>query len=524
MARELRLYRSISINYGDHVHYFTRSQSIFLNNIDTYKQETLSIDNYRINANIAKCKLTTFLTETNYDQITYIADVDTTANYYRYYRVVSAIIQSGYVVFTLEVDEWATYITKCGIGNNKIIRSTRLLGGGFYDEIKLTDGRMEHELYDGQRTASTPTHFKSTSVYVIFLLNYNISQAYMGDDKISVTELYCASLDEIVQHANTSEGSLGEYKTHLEIALSLIGGIYGVSADIGENDAQVLKAWLVPAHAIEYSNYGIYVKTKSVFCGGNDHQATFGVTKVLPSKWDNLHIIDDYNPNRVYYAGTYNNGLKLRNYAGSDLRYYTHVLVGDSDVKVIAQQGERQQDITQGYEVKLTTNGAQKTELRKLAEAFTKAFSFGNHVLGNAAKGFAQGGIGGAIVNGVLGIGADVATLINQFGIESARGNGDGFLTYYQTNPLNEVLSPYCVTYFTSLNDEVEHAKLYGLNYVDKVYDEPLGMLFIDETPLDANYIDFLQCLSVVSGIPKSPADFITNELARGIWLQDIDQ
>ena len=520
MARELRLYRTISINYGDHVHYFTRSQSIFLNNIDSYKEETLSIDNYRINANIAKCKLTTHLTETNYDQITYIADVDTTKNYYRYYRVISGLIQSGYVVFTLEVDEWATYITKCGIGNNRIIRSTRLLGGGFYDEIKLTDGRMHHELYDGQRTASVTTHFKSTSVYIIFLLNYNLSQAVFGDDKISATELFCASLADIVSHADTSEGSLGEYKTHLEIALSLIGGIYGVNANFGDNDAQVLKAWLVPVDEIEYADYGVSVKTKSVFCGGNNHQATFNVTKVLPSKWDKLHIINNYNPNNVYYAGTYNNGLKLRNYAGSDLRYYTHVLVGDSDVKVIAQQGERQQDITQGYEVKLTTNGATKTELRKVADALSTSITLGTSTYGKMA---ALGGAGGAGFSlAGLDIVKGVAGMVNQFGIESARGNGDGFLTYYQTNPLSEVLSPYCVTYFTSLNDEVERAKLYGLNYVDKIYDEPLGMLFIDVTPLDANYIDFLQCLSDVSGIPKSPADFITNELARGIWIQDI--
>ena len=511
------LYITPSFNYGDYLHIFTRSNSNYLNYIDTYKIATLSYDNYRINTNTAKCNLTTSLTELNYDRINYIAEIDSETGYFKYYRVISSLIQSGFVIFTLEIDLWASYITLGGISIHEVYRSTRLLGGGFYEDIKVTDGELDYELIDGQKTATVPTHFKDTAVRIVMLVQYNISQAVFGDDKISQTELFSATIADIASHADRSSGSIGEYKSTFEIALSLVGGVFSATANIGVNDAQILKAWVIPNAELETADYGITLKTKSIFVSGN-HETTFDVAKVLPSKLIDTHTIKNYNPNKVYYGGTYNNGLKLRNMATSDLVFYTHVIVGDSDVKVIASQGERQQDITNGFEVKLNTNGETKTGIRKLAEAFDKAVSLGTA----SAKGIMAGGAGASI--GALTIGQGIARMVNDFGIESARGNGDAFLNYYQTNPLTEVLSPYCLTYFDSVNDEVSNALVNGLVYANLIYEETLSYYLINETPLEENYVDFLQCKATCSSVQKNASDFIINELARGIHISDIDE
>ena len=525
MSRGLRLYTNLTRNYDDHVHLFLTNSNLnyFLNTfIETNRLTTLTLDNYRINANIAKCNINETLTLANYQNVTMLADVEEengVITYLRFYRVISSYFQSGYVIFNVEVDLWQTYIHLCGPSIINIQRSNRVIanGGGYFEEIPLTDGNMTHELFDGQQTASVLTHFKDTAVRIVMLVQYNITQAVFGDDKISATELMSAKISDIASHADRTEGSLGEYKTTLEIALSLVGGVYAVNANIGVNDAQILRAWIVPNAELETANYGITLKTKSIFISGNNHEATFNVAKVLPSKYSNKHVIENYDPNKVHYAGTYNNGLKLRNMAVKDLEYYTHVIVGDSDIKVIAQQGERQQDITQGYEVKLTTNGAQKTELRKVAEALSTSVSLGTSAYNKMATLGGAGGVGFSLAG--LDIVKGIAGMVNDFGIESARGNGDGFLTYYQTNPLDEVLSPYCITYFTSVRDEILNAETHGLVYANLPYEELVNNFFIDETPLTEGVIDYLQANVHCGNAPKDAIQFIEGEFARGIYI-----
>ena len=521
MSRGLRLYTNLTCNYDDHVHYFFTNNNLnyFLNTfIETNRLTTLTLDNYRINANVAKCNINETLTLANYQNVTMLADVEEengNITYLRFYRVISSYFQSGYVIYNVEVDLWQTYIHLCGPSIMNIQRSNRVIanGGGYFDEIPLTDGDLQYELYDGQASLAPVTHYKSTAVWLVFLLQYNVEQAVFGEDHVSQTELYGASLSDLAAKAT---GTVAQGRTDLEKALAIIGGVYGVTASgIGDNDAQVLKAWIIPHSEIEEANYGLTIKSKTHFNSGS---VNVTITKILPSKNITTHTINNYDPNKLYYAGTYNNGLKLRNYAVDKLTYNTITIVTDSEVKVIAQQGERQQDITQGYEVKLTTNGAQKTELRKLAEAFSTSVSLGL----SSAKMIMAGGAG--VTGGLLTIGAGIANQVNQFGIESARGNGDGFLTYYQTNPLDEVLSPYCVTYFTSVRDEVLNAEQNGLVYANLPYEELVNNFFIDELPLTEGVIDYLQANVHCSNAPKDAIQFIEGEFARGIHIQVIVQ
>lgn len=516
MAHELILINTDALNYGNHRHIFTRNIANYLNFLSSKEIARLTINNYRINANTAKCNLTSSLTEINYRRVNYLAEVDTKTNYFKFWRVINAEIQSGYIIFSLEVDLWANYITMGGITLKEIYRSNRLLGGGFYDEIKITNGVLDYWLIDGQQSATAPIHYKDTAVNIVMLVQYNISQAVFGNDKISNTELYTATIADIASIANRGSGSIGEFKSTFEIALSIIGGVYGASASIGDNDAQILKAWVIPSDELEVADYGITLKAKSIFIGGT-HEATFNVAKLLPSKISRSHEVPYYTPQMVYYAGTYNNGMKLRNMATENLIFYTHVIVGDSDIKVIVNQGERQQEITNGFEVKLTTNGETKTGIRKLADAFDKAVSLGT----SSYKGIMAGGASASI--GGLNIAQGVARMVNDFGIESARGNGDAFLNYYQTNPLTEVLTPYCLTYFESVNDEIENANLNGLLYANKIFNEPLSYLLTEKDKLDNLYDDFLQCKAICYGMQKIASDFIENELARGIYIIDID-
>ena len=516
MAHELRLYTDLTRNYGDHVHLFVTNTNLnyFLNTyIETNRLATLTLDNYRINLDTAKCNITNTLTLNNFQSVTMLADVEEVngaITYLRFYRVTSSYIQSGYIIFKIEVDLWQTYIHKCAPTLHTIFRSNRVLEGGFYEEIKMTKGSMQYELYDGQASLAPIAHYKSSAVWLVFLLQYNVEQAYFGEDHVSQTELYGASLSDLAIKAT---GTLANGRTDLEKALAIVGGIYGVnSSGIGDNDAQVLRAWIIPHNEIEEADYGLTIKSKSHF---NNESVSVHVSKILPSHWHNQHIINNYDPNRVYYAGTINNGLKLRNYAGATLTYYTHVYVSDSDIKVIAQQGERQQDITQGYEVKLTTNGAQKTELRKVAEALSTSISLGTSTYGTLENAKSSAGI----TNAVLSITRGIVGLTNQFGIESARGNGDGFLTYYQTNPLDEVLSPYCVTYFESVKNEVLNAEMNGLIYDNLPYNELLNLFFIDEVKLTEGVIDYLQARVNCSNVPREAIDFIENEFLRGIYI-----
>lgn len=536
MARELRIYTGLSINYGDHLHYFTRNNGNFLTRINTYKIETLSLDNYRINANVAKCKLTTNINENNYCKVTYLGEIDTTANYYKYYHVIDASIQSGYAVFTLEVDEWGTYIARCGIGSNRIIRSTRKLENGFYDEIKATKTEVNYFNrlvamggIDGDGTDYGIKYMNDEDVLIIFLAKVIDARNVLGTSQISSTRLYGLKLNDA--RLKYESVTFAKPIDSASLAIDLVSKAFSLTGGgVTDLPVEIITAWLIPTNAIGYNEAtGAYYQTfKTRPFWANNNEITFKAYFIEPAHVVETYTLENekYDINYKYYAGVYGYGLPLRNDINKII-FEIEYTASESNLTITIMQGDKQLDITSVFEVSLSGQAQIEDGIHKIAWQFKNV----SNMLSMAKAGI-TGGLASPYGLGSIPPVVDYASnFLNEIketrpsGTTAKGGGLCAFAWYLTANDIraHKVNYPLYYTRFKSIKDEEENALLYGLNYANYIYDEQLGNLFINETPLEATRVDFLQSQSVVSGIPKKPTEFIQNELARGIWLTDID-
>ena len=141
MAKELEFFRTCTPNYGNGKHvYFSdpRKYKYYLE--ANYEHGNISLDNYRLNSNVIKVSGTL----ENSSEITYFIEYDITDEkviYWRCYRVLIYIEQSGMLIFSCEIDNWATYLYRASLSHIHVSRCNRNIGYGVYDPIKSVKSR-----------------------------------------------------------------------------------------------------------------------------------------------------------------------------------------------------------------------------------------------------------------------------------------------------------------------------------------------------------------------------------------------
>lgn len=543
MNKTLNIYSNLTINSGRDTHYLFTSIEKYLNALRYNVAKSLSIDNYRINANTIKVKIDDTLLIDTLPFITYAIEYYSEGEgeseqikYYRCYFVKSFDVQSGYAIFTIEKDKWASNIANISPFNLEITRSNRLIGNakGVFDEVTHTKGSYDVEYLEGMDERGYTT-IGTNHVAIALLLQFNISQQVFGDDKISRTMLFITDSAEWVYNDHkTSIQNAYKYSSYLELLAGAVGTITGVSGNLGTLDAQVIKAWVVDTQRIDYGNNTWHINASCKYGGGS---ITLELTYLEPMQFTEHFRIENPTPNKVYYVGTYLNGFKLTPYYekyGNNqvLNFDITYIVDDNEVKIIASQGERIKDITNMFELYLNTNASQTTSMRYIARCFNASMGAVNSTFGGATKGVAMGGaVMGAVMGGLSFWNSALGMVPMQPSFENAIGGGDAMRTFALPCEIENdenvlapyVRSPYVITTYESARDEYENACVYGLNYHE--YISQLSILLSDSNypKFDHNYRDFLQCECELTNVCKDDADYITNELRRGIFIEQIE-
>ena len=135
MNKTLNIYSNLTMNSGRDTHYIFTSIEKYLNALSHNIAKTLTMDNYRINSDTIKVKIDNDLQIDNLSIVTYAIEYysegegeNLQIKYYRCYFVKSFEVQSGYVIFRIEKDKWASNIEDINPSNLEILRSNRLLG------------------------------------------------------------------------------------------------------------------------------------------------------------------------------------------------------------------------------------------------------------------------------------------------------------------------------------------------------------------------------------------------------------
>lgn len=507
----------------------------------SFAERIIEYNNYRINTGTIKVSLN-YLTKENLSKITYAIEYEvnddyTTYYYYRCYFIKGYDIVSGYVVFYVEQDRWANNIAKANIFDLDVKRSNRLLGNGIFDEVLHTKGSYDINYWAGQSHNGYTTQ-GTNHIAIAVLLQFNISQQVFGTDKISRTIMFITDSAEWVYDNNkTSIQSAYKYYSHLELLAEAVGTITGVTGNLGQLDAQVIKAWVVDTHYIDYGFNTWHISASCKYGGGSAH---IDLTYLEPLEHTISEKIEDVTPNKSYYIGTYLNGFKLTPYCEINSNKYVinfdlTYIVDDNEIKIVASQGERVKDITNMFELYLNTNASQMTALRSFARCFSNALGTSKSTLGAIDSGMKMGGggTGGAIVGGVMGgltaINGALSMIPMQPSFENAIGGGDAMRTFGLPCEIDNdeninaeyVRSPYTYITFESAYDDQQNAYIYGLNY-EKTFINVFGAIFDDNTypKYNANYRDFLQCECEIANVQSDDANYIANELRRGIFIE----
>lgn len=517
--RKLYIYTGVTPNQDNGRHFMFTDVSLYMAELQPHLLTSISLNNYRINSNVAKLGLFSLLTEENYDTVTYLIDYDDVTNYFRCYTVLRATLDSN-VNYTLEVDLWATFIKDCDFSKVHVTRCNRQLSEyGIYDEPQSTERAMQTEIATPVNKSWLVSDYndalaKLDSVYIVFLLQYNVKQAIFGtSDAVTDTKLFAMPLSELSQIYE----SFPDYNV-IDIATAYIGCIYGV---LGQNnaviDAQVLQAWILPLPLIYVTGNYVTCKSKTKFTDG-----TFNAYYLRPEY--NLTYLDftvlPTNPNYVYYFGTVNNGLKLKKYTRNTDRLTCRVqcFTGATTLRVLAMQGEEQKDITEAFEITLTSTASVTTSIRQFAKTFNEALSLVQGITKQVQKGDIAGGA-------LTGVGGFVSMLDTKPNLNKAIGNGDALTSYYINNPpVASVRNPFVVTKYLSVNDGDKHANMFGatFDYFANSGDALTVFNFAHKTMLGSGSIEdtYIVASCDIDGVPLEAHNEIGRKLTAGIYYK----
>ena len=533
----LHLYKNITPNTDDRHYYFT-TPTQYKNTIASNLVKSVALDNYRINTNVIKVALDNTLTEAIADTLTYAIDERVDNNvitYFRAYHVNRIAIQSGYVILYCSVDNWASYFYKASINNLNVTRCNRNIGTGLLDSMAGTKGNATRNYCATTGTSGSNNELMARSnVYIVFSLKYNIEQNSAGS--VSRIGLYAFNIQDLITRLYNAQSDTDPNKKYYSIvnpvifAMDVVAGIYGIDGTnmwgiSGTLNAVVLGAWFSDS-VTTITAENIQIKTKANW--HNFTNVTLTPLEVIKTEvTKTLTITNDFD--KQLYVGTRQNGLKLQRTTDATLSVCIKTIPSNDKLKVIAYQGDNQQDITDAFSITIGTTDGDITAERQVLEVVQNSIKF----IG-AGLAVAKGGMAGGLA-GVIALQGATSTLAGSVErsqhIGAMVNGGDGALSYYRVftgqdmyNPTNNlstpVTNPYVINAYESINDEKANVRLFGAKFSELT---TFASVFSASLMGTGTLTDtFIQATCNVDNIPTDASDVIKAKLNSGIYLVNL--
>ena len=469
---------------------------------------TIADDNYRINNNTVRVAIDSTVTLANYKSVTYIVnELDNVC-----YIVKRGYAQSGCAIFDVTVDLWGTYIASASFDMINVARCNRRIGTGLYDQIRATNTYTEVAIPtpDGEYPTGYPLFYSLSRVYIVFSMTYNVEQTAFG--ATSATGLFAFNAKTLFDvyrayiDAHTPSGDTPFYDNAIEVIIGIVSGIYGVHSSSvwgsATNDAKVTKAYLLPTELIYASgDTGIQLKSKSMY-GEYTTLACMDIAHFARYKTLTLDVDPDYE----YYVGTVHKGLKLVRTTDTTATVTYKCIPSTNDVEVVVIQGDNQADITTDFEVVLTMNDGDVTNLSGIKQALSMGL-----------KGATAIASSGPV--GVASLAPDVIGLMGHHYQGHQSGNGDGFVTFYKAGNATLYLCakyPYGYVKYKSVNNEQDNAKYKGAFF--DTYVATFASIFTPALLYGSNIATYIQANVALSNIPTDAQNAIRGALSAGIY------
>lgn len=465
-------------------------------------------------------------------------------NYYYFVKSIKTIGNAFHL--QLELDYFSTYYDTFKAFNFNVSRSNMKLGTGLYDPIQLTNTSPVYEYLDYSMTTTEKSEAPNSllrydALSIVFSLNFNVVQNKFGN--VATTRLFAINLYDLKKaycdKTNDAKEKLNRSKVNpIDLAIAFVGGINKVSAVgiYGGNDCEVLKAYLIDTEKIALMREGL----AGVISSNQYNLDSYGIVYLVrPLQTERLFHFNK-KTNYKYYIGTKAKGLPLikttENYNNEKLLYIYRF--GATDVQILVKYGEEEMDITDQFELAITTNQGEMTGIRAISNALKLGIGTTTSLVANTsiikkAKGELLGTLSGA--SGIVSTINNTFDNINQKYNGNIKGNGIGIANFYYLlqdfssdvdinlkRPVS--YNPYVITSYKSLIDEEANARLNGVATNFKYFGEDFisQLVFGGYTPIqEKNDNDpvYIKCDCEISNIPYEAIEIIKNIFNNGIYL-----
>lgn len=528
--RELRLY-SRAFNRDEKIHYLFDSDTRYLSEIGSYLLFTIPFNSYQINngrifvspkyVNVAGVETETTLEELS--KVCYVADVeygdDSNITRAVYYFVRRCYDESGNMFLDVERDLWASSLLKASFGAFHITRSNRKVSNYVLPDVPAT--------YDYLPPQELGPKINIADASVLFVMSYGLTGGLFSAE-VSKNCVLAVKLSDIYNIIHTAAPEF-DNKSIVDKAIDLIGGINNISwtKSAFQSSAAVIKAWIVPNEALPVTAYPLpdvsAIHTRGQLTKGYDTLITTAKavpphihTKVIDVEGEYLARSGEKLELGTYAEiGTIGNSMPFKR--GEDFKFAFYKFVFDSKgLSVSVEQGTRNKDITEGFEMTLTMNGLGETSQQKQA-GFMQTMA--TSLIGVGAN-LLIGNVGGAIATGI-GAGASLLSDATGQSVNRASTMGDGAVTFdYNDVQIN---CPYVVRPFYRSTD-YDGMLMYSGAPCDLFTDYGTiktipAFEYLDETlrPIPEAVIacDYIE----VNGLNMDEEKYIKDEFARGIKI-----
>ena len=525
---QLFLYKGTAPNKDNGLHLITTSYLKYAQSLVSSIYKNFSADKFTYNDNVIVVAATD-ITEKDLDEVTYAVVYtrkdggtleDTYANM-RCFHVTSSKFQSGNAILNCKVDLWGSYICNAFVHDLHINRCNRNIANGIYDTIKNGQGHTD-------LIRLNPKTMQLADVSCVFALEYNEVEKQAFGITTTKTALFYLTLQDMYDHVHAS------YPTHdsveiIEKTIDMLGGVYALLAGAwGQTtSARVIKMWLIPTAAITAGSFAYKPMTACRVTDGNVSNLPWCLivstshyieTIDMKAKLDYPNDWKSYLPQYHIEFGTPYRGMPISRFT-DDTTISIHYVFENANVRVYVEDGLRQLDITEGFEVSMTTNNSTQSSLEVLSKTMVNFTS----LISASTKGFAAGGVGGAVAGaGLAGLG--ILNSNSPSKPVNSITTGDGTLTFSKGSA-NEVNYPYCLMITESNGDEKDHAQIYGAQFDLNIYDiynfNLTSYAYLGSgvnVPYNGTFIavdDFF-----IDNVPSEAESYIRSEFARGIWVR----
>lgn len=520
MARLLNIYTGRRINEGENTHILAAGITSYVNTLGT-PALSLSFPNYKIvTEGIVLISESDGLGLPTAQRCTYCVDYDAAIGFMRCYFVDAVDDVSGYIRLHVRLDNWGTYIWRASMSNMHVSRCNKKLSDrAVFDDISLTHGKQTR--YDlGEEVGLI-------DCCAVFLLSYNVAETLIGNNYVSAMGLFSIRLASVANCWNADIPAAANIPI-IEKAIMLLGGIYQTGAS---RKAHVVKMWILPTPALEsnyqypedlksWTPYGEITITQALvrFINAGIYEETIDVAQMVN---DAGETFGDLYPNGQLEIGTGQETMPMTRFYNDFNVTYKYVF-SNSAVKVIVSQGLNQKDITEAYEVSITTNNMVDTA----TEAAAKNAATTAAALLAIAKGYSSGGTAGAVVAGA-GFGMAALGRTRSANPSNATlGSGDGLLALQSaltSDRTTKLKAGYTLVVYSSVDDEIAKAMMKGAKYdlyLNSFVALALAPYLFPNPPRNVAFIAIDELL--ITGINGDAVKYISDEFRRGVWLQQV--